>query len=318
MIQIRTVVRAAGLAILLALPQMAQAGVYFTVEARYSDDRETWQSEGSYILVANEKPTALELAKKRLREVYGETNVLEVRIMRGSDAVGSKPEVVWSSSGGKAAEAPKLPERGPEADAPPPGKKQIIVKVYKSQDGKSVEQKDLEFRTNSDEKAAREYYEKMKLTDGYTATWNAPGWDKPEITFPEKKWVDLKDTYSPPKETIKDDPKSTDKQPSKLSDEKKLIGRWKQEVKEGVATGGSILIYEFQEGGNCKYSYTGVSRFSKTEEVKKEMTWSVEGGQIILDGKREYAQKFEIKLVGEDMQLTLISPHLTTILIRDK
>jgi len=276
MLQIRTAIRAAGLAILLALPQLAQAGVYYTVQARYSDDPPTWQGEGSYIIVPGQKdPNPLDQAKKRYQEVRGEPNVLEVRIIRDSDASGSTPEVLWSSSGGKVAEAPEPPAKGNETDAPPKGKKTIIVTVYKLQGGKMEKQAEYEFRTNTEYDKAKDHYTKYKNMPGWTATWNAPGWDTPKITMPEMKWVDPKGAYNPPNETAKSPEPGVEENKSKNS----LVGTtWVR--RPGYVNGGELVEF----CSDAKVRFTPIDCAVKLDngggssrimtERAEELTWT--------------------------------------------
>jgi hypothetical protein len=204
MFGLRLAMTLGGVLAFLGLAGTAKAGVYYQVDVLYADDLTEWKLRGGpYIMITGND--ALNLARDDARKFRHETNVVDVRIMRTSDEPGSKPEVVWSLGGAKAGTPPELPGKSTVPALPQKGKKEIVVRVYKYENGKSVEQKEREFRTNSEYDVAKGYYEKMKTTPGYTATWNAPGWDTPAITMPDKKWVDVEGVYNNPKVENKND-----------------------------------------------------------------------------------------------------------------
>ena len=71
--------------------------------------------------------------------------------------------------------------------------------VYELVDGKWVRQDRMQFKTDSQFDTASDYYKSVKSRPGWTATWNAPGWDRPKITIPAGRWSDPgSGTYNPP------------------------------------------------------------------------------------------------------------------------
>lgn len=78
--------------------------------------------------------------------------------------------------------------KGKATDLPKelPPRRSIMVRVYK--DG--VEQKDKKLETDSDYDRAKDYFDRMNKTAGLKATWNAPGWPRPDIGLPKNR-VDI-------------------------------------------------------------------------------------------------------------------------------
>jgi hypothetical protein len=72
-------------------------------------------------------------------------------------------------------------------------KKPIVVKVYKREGNQWVEQRDRRYETPNDFVTASDYFNKVKKVNGWSASWNAPGWPKPK-EFKEEK------PYNPPNE----------------------------------------------------------------------------------------------------------------------
>lgn len=59
-------------------------------------------------------------------------------------------------------------------------KRPITIKAYKKVNDKWVEQPDRKYETSSNFEEAVEYYKRIRGLAGWTATWNAPGWPKPD------------------------------------------------------------------------------------------------------------------------------------------
>jgi hypothetical protein len=70
-------------------------------------------------------------------------------------------------------------------------KKAIVVRVYKLNNGTWAGVSDLTYSTTSDYDRASKYFQEYKTKNGFTATWNAPGWPRPSVQKPEMKTIDV-------------------------------------------------------------------------------------------------------------------------------
>jgi hypothetical protein len=68
-----------------------------------------------------------------------------------------------------------------------PVREDICVRVYKG----DVEQPGKKLEAGAGYDQAKKYYERINKRSGWRATWEAPGWPRPDIDVPKTQWVDI-------------------------------------------------------------------------------------------------------------------------------
>ena len=204
-----------GFALLIGLLNLpcarafADSNATYYVQVRFQGER-LWSVYQS-VPVSDGFQEKLNKAVEDARKAF---NVTDIKVTLEYTDRTDSPKDVWTSSGGgkwpgaaaiagrpaqstSGGAAPRNENAGPNASAKSGGGRKILVRVYRLVNNKWVEQPDRKYETESEAKA-KDYYGKVKTYPGWTATWNAPGVERPKVTMPEMRIVDP-GAYNAPK-----------------------------------------------------------------------------------------------------------------------
>jgi hypothetical protein len=191
-------------------------------------------------------------------QAWNKQNPRDLRITR-TRKIGVKVRDVPPTDKPSKAEEPRLGGlKGKPPEAKPKGR--ITVKVYKLENNKWAEQAARKYESPDKYDSAVDYYQRVKGTPGWAATWNAPGWPKP----PEP--IKPTEAYKPPSPAV----------PEWMTI---ITGRWYNQINN------DFVIFD----GNGNYTY-----YSRNGQPENSGTMAKRRGDAEWYDDASYILKFRI------------------------